>query len=228
MCRIASLILLCLLIVFYSSNSYGQVPELAIFFGGEEIKLTVKNEKGRFYGLKAEIMELLPEIFLPYEGLNENGSHWLPLRNFWEGLGFKVIWLPEIQTIVVRENTVVLELPAEVISTMTGAVADTDWLAKNSRIELQSHFISFYTPEIVEELVEDTWEFVRVETDWHSTYQLIEFNVLDGTEDWYLLQILVKEDIFSEATSVLMHGVMKLQKSDLGWRISAYKYYQND
>ncbi|NLC76037.1 MAG: hypothetical protein GX750_00195 [Clostridia bacterium] len=199
--------------------------DVAVYFRGEEIKLSLVYQDGRFYGFRPEMSQLL----LPASGVEQSVSpadngQWLPLRTYWEELGFRVLWRPALKAIIISDNPGDPTIPPAALAIAEQAIADTEWLTAETEDSLAAHFRRFYTPETVGGLVKDTWEFIKVETDWHSLYTLKDAQLLDRGEDWCLLEVTVSETHVFLADPVTFPGIMKLYRLDSGWRIGAYRY----
>lgn len=206
--------------------AWGQGLDFRVYCRGEEAKLTLKTEGGRVYGLETELIKLMDKLF---PGLHPSGvgeDSWLSLRRFWEDLGFEVKWVPEVKAIIIRSEGNGVMLPEEARQIIAEALADTRWLNLNSKEELCLHLRRFYTPALVEEMLDDAWQFIQWETDWHGVYQLVDCQGLDGGEDWLLVQVTVKETVAPSEEPVYFRGIVKLEKLDVGWRIAAQEYFE--
>lgn len=217
-------LLLLALLVSSSSAGWGYSVDYRIYFLGEETKLSVKTEAGRVYGLKTELLKLAEECFPESYFPPDADEQWLPLRTFWEELGFHVKWVPEVKSIIIAENTDPIVVPPEAHEIMVKAIADTGWLSIKSKQELDVHLSQFYTPELVAKIISDIWRFLQFETDWHSFYQVVASEGLDQGEDWLLVKVTVSESISPHGELHLFDGIIKLQKLDVGWRIDAQYY----
>jgi len=206
------------------SPAWGQGLDYRVYYRGEEAKLTLKEESGRVYGLRTELINLAGNLWAGAPPAGEKDGSWLPLRRFWEDLGWHVQWVSEVKAIIIGggEGTV---LPEEAGQVMAGALADTQWLTMPSREELSRHLAQFYTPALVAEVLPDAWHFLQQQTDWHSTYRLVDYRGLDRGEDWLLVLVTVEEIPAPGEKPGYFHGMMKLEKLEEGWRIAAQRYF---
>jgi hypothetical protein len=150
---------------------------------------------------------------------------WIPLRSFWEKLGGQVIWLPELETIVLREGKKEETMPEEAIQVLKEGIADSDWLQAHSAQELYEHLLGYYTPNLAEELLPDILDFIKEETDWHSLYLLQDMEFLDRAEEWLLLYVSLKEISPLGEQILLGSGVIKMVFTEEGfWKIGGIIY----
>ena len=209
----------------FSAPSWAETENVSIYFRGEEIKLTLSIDNGRFYGLYQEMIRLVPELDISWEQDNAQGDlKWIPLRAFWEEIGFQVNWLPELDAIIISEKTDSYSLVADALAIVGQAVADVDWLRFKTEKTLREHLSKFYTPEAVERVLPDTLDFVKIETDWHSLWALVNAEAIDWGENWLLLKVTISEKMDPFSAPVNFPGIIKMHWLESGWRIDSYRY----
>lgn len=220
------LVIFIFVFVGLSGTSEGAEGEnCLVFFRGEEIKLTLKKENGRFYGLHQEMINLVPEVIPPRNEEDEQaGLNWVPLRVFWEKAGFQVNWLPELKAIIISEKTDSFTLPPEALTIIGQAIADVDWLKYKTEDALREHLEQYYTPEAVDGMIKDTLEFVNIETDWHIIWALEDAEVIYRGENRCLVKVTVSERVDPFSEPVIFPGMIRLEHQEAGWRIDYHRF----
>jgi len=105
-------------------------------------------------------------------------------------------------------------------SIVHGAVEDTGWMRAADKKEVQVFLSSYFTGELLNDLVEQTWKFVKSDTDWYGTaiVEKMLVNSIDG--DTVTVLAYIKEIDVTNKRSTGATGEFILKKTYCGWRIS--------
>lgn len=107
----------------------------------------------------------------------------------------------------------------EIKEIVRGATENTDWMQTKDKEELHKIMNRYFTGELLEELTEQTWQFINMHTDWYGTANVekITFNSID--ENMVRVLAYIKESDVVSKTSNTITGEFVLVKTDNGWRI---------
>lgn len=210
----------------------GKAPR--IIWRGELISLRLTLIEGRFHFYGPDLASLVEagehHLEKDFKEQMPTEPSWIPLRDFWEKLGRQVIWLPEMETIILQEvKKEIAGIPEEAKKVLEEGIADTGWLQADSPQGLYQHLLGYYTSSLVEELIPDILDFISEDTDWHSLYLLQDVELLDGADDWLLLRIRLMEISPSGEEILMGSGVIKMILTEEAfWKISGTIYEWGD
>lgn len=209
------------------SGSWGEEGPVSVYVKGKKTELNLKKREGRYYIYHTDLIELLKEYYPDEKAfLKElDANSWVAFRDFWENFNQEVIWLDGMGQIVVARKDKKGEIPLEAETVLKEAIADINWIKLKTAEEIKNHLELFYSKDLIEELANHLYEFVQVETDWHSSYQLSELHFLDSNHNWFLVRVQINEYNYSFDKTFFSEGVVKLEQTEKGWRIAGYQYF---
>lgn len=159
--------------------------------------------------------------------VNSAAQYELPLRQMGEQIGMIIFWDKGTKTILFADYgpSTVLQDDVELI----GRLIANDWMQAKSKEELFQYFVPLLTGQLLEQTVENCWEFVAQHTEWDAEYIMQSVGPAGGGQGWRAVAVELLERGLVENSEKHGAGLFVLRKDGSGrWRIAAMRYYWPD
>ncbi len=110
---------------------------------------------------------------------------------------------------------------AEVINE---GISDNNWWHANSLEEVRTILSRYYTGDLLDQLSQDCWEFIRQPTDWYCRDSLTDIKII--RQDKSRAEVIAPLKDYDLLTGECRAGEAKyiLIKTEQGWRICSARY----
>ncbi|WP_227765549.1 hypothetical protein [Zhaonella formicivorans] len=228
---------LCLLLLLPEAVAEGDV--IGLVFQGRLTELSGRVEKGvamvdleelvRF--LQAKIITRDQHQITLLSGKSQVRLSIIPkgrekqlvlLRSLGEQLAEKIIWEGKTKTVLFaeREEASLSEKDYDLLNRL---LAD-DWMRAENKVELYKYFAPLLAGELLEQVTENSWEFVSQPTDWDARYFLGGVKPVAAGESWRAVLAEIIEQSEGSRERVGRGLFIFTRQSDGEWRITAMRY----
>ncbi|TEB10003.1 hypothetical protein [Pelotomaculum propionicicum] len=115
------------------------------------------------------------------------------------------------------------ETEVAIVHLVREAVEDTAWLRASSRAEMELILKRFYTGQLLQEISDKAWDFVKIPNSWDYVVKAGKFKIDYVSNDTAAVSVEVVET--DEITGISYYTQLEymLLKTDTGWKITARK-----
>jgi len=111
------------------------------------------------------------------------------------------------------------ENAAEIEEILCGAVENNEWMQATSRRELHEILNRYFTGKLLEDITEQTWRFICLNSDWYGIATVEKMNVESIDGNMVTVLAYIKEVDVISGSSVTLTGKFSLTETSEGWRI---------
>ncbi|NLI13690.1 MAG: hypothetical protein GX425_13980 [Peptococcaceae bacterium] len=124
---------------------------------------------------------------------------------------------------VIKTTCLSEETEEAIVHLVREAVEDTAWLQASSRGELELLLKRYYTGDLLKEICDKAWDFVRIPNCWDYIIKAGKIKICYVSGDTAAVSVEVVET--DEITGISYYTQLEymLLKTDTGWKITARK-----
>ena len=104
--------------------------------------------------------------------------------------------------------------------TVRGSIEDESWLRAKSREEVHTILGKYFEGLLLDDLTQESWEFIAEPTDWYSRAKLLDLVVLSDDGKRSVSEALISIEDLDTGHNGFGKGLFCLVKTDRGWRIN--------
>jgi len=105
-------------------------------------------------------------------------------------------------------------------NTVRGSIEDQSWMTSGSKQEVHSILKRYFEGDLLEDLTEKCWDFIKEPTDWYSEAKLIDMKVLYNDGKRAVVEALIRIEDVHTGHNETGKGLFTMNSAGDEWRIN--------
>jgi len=109
---------------------------------------------------------------------------------------------------------------SKIENTVRGSIEDQSWMTSVSKQEVHSLLKRYFAGNLLEDLTEKCWDFIKEPTDWYSEAKVIDMKVLYNDGKRAVVEALIRIEDVDTGHNEIGKGLFTMNSAGDQWRIN--------